>query len=333
MYRGISQTSINNFMDLLTDPAVCSAATRTAMASHGGTYDFCRQGITDTQWFTSYRPDTEFAGANVVGSDGHVHSALSSPGFAPAPGVSSTYPPDWGNAINQGGVWHEGSHLEDGTYYATNGNPEGTTYITQLTRIVAIFNACYAITTVGQIITTTGTVSGGTFTLTFTNNAGVAQTTGTIAFNATAATVQAALVALSNIGSGNVVCSGGPLPGTPVLVQFQGTLAAFQNNIMVVSGSRASVAALTGTSPLVKTGRNEPFGASISEWYAEMRKFQRYARAGYTNPSGSTSSYVDSENDMVGWGTSPTSGYTNPSDRLTGAIGFNTYMNSIIPIP
>lgn len=77
-----------------------------------------------------------------------------------------------------------------------------------------------------QTISITGTPTGGSFTLTFGG-----QTTGPIPFNATAAQVQAALQALSSIGglpnpagySGlDVSCSGGPLPGTPVVVTFVG---------------------------------------------------------------------------------------------------------------
>jgi hypothetical protein len=48
--------------------------------------------------------------------------------------------------------------------------------------------------------------------------------TGSIAFNASNATLQAALVALPSIGAGNVVCSAGPLPAS-VTVTFGGNLA------------------------------------------------------------------------------------------------------------
>jgi RHS repeat-associated protein len=60
----------------------------------------------------------------------------------------------------------------------------------------------------------------GNFTLTIQN-----QTTANIAHNASAATVQARLEALSPIGSGNVKCTGGPLPDQPVHVEFVGSRA------------------------------------------------------------------------------------------------------------
>lgn len=51
------------------------------------------------------------------------------------------------------------------------------------------------------------------------------QTASGIAYNAIASTVQTALQGLSTIGSGNVIVTGGPGPGTPYVVQFVGALA------------------------------------------------------------------------------------------------------------
>lgn len=68
-----------------------------------------------------------------------------------------------------------------------------------------------------QTITGAGTATAGSFTLTFDG-----QTTAGIAYNATAAAVKTALVALSNIASGDVTTSGGALPGSPVTVTFGG---------------------------------------------------------------------------------------------------------------
>lgn len=88
-------------------------------------------------------------------------------------------------------------------------------------------------------ISMSGTVSGGTFTLyhygappanpTFhpPKNTDAARQTGAINWNAPATgagSVQTALEALASIGAGNVTCSGGPLPGTAVVVEFTGTL-------------------------------------------------------------------------------------------------------------
>lgn len=91
-----------------------------------------------------------------------------------------------------------------------------------------------------QTLRVLGTPTGGTFTLTY-----AGQTTSGIAHDADAATVQAALVALSNIGTGNVTCTGGDLPGTAVVIEFTGDLAATDVETIAADG-----ASLTGgTSP------------------------------------------------------------------------------------
>lgn len=90
-----------------------------------------------------------------------------------------------------------------------------------------------------QSVTITGTPTGGTFTLTWDG-----QTTTAIAYNATAAAVQAALLALSNMPESGVSVTGGPGPGTA----FQVTFTDAKN----VSAMTASGAGLTGgTSPAV----------------------------------------------------------------------------------
>ncbi|MFD7980182.1 hypothetical protein [Streptomyces sp. NPDC059071] len=102
-----------------------------------------------------------------------------------------------------------------------------------------------------QSIAITGAPTGGTFTLTFSG-----QTTSGIAFNATVAAVQTALEGLSNINPGDVVCAGGPLPGTAVTVTFGG-----QYDGQDVAQMTASGAGLTGgTSPAVTVTTTTPGG-------------------------------------------------------------------------
>jgi|ERR1041385_73056 hypothetical protein len=74
-------------------------------------------------------------------------------------------------------------------------------------------------TTAVQTISSTGTPTGGTFKLKYGS-----QRTSALAYNASAANIQTALRALSNIGSSGVNCSGGALP-TDVVVTFAGPLA------------------------------------------------------------------------------------------------------------
>lgn len=103
-----------------------------------------------------------------------------------------------------------------------------------------------------QSVAITGGPTGGTYTLTYSG-----QTTGPIVYNATATQVRTALAALSNIGSGNVACTGGPHPGTPVAVTFTGVLAGTD-----VAQMTASSAGLTGgTSPTVAVTTTTPGGA------------------------------------------------------------------------
>lgn len=91
-----------------------------------------------------------------------------------------------------------------------------------------------------QIVTVSGSPTGGTFTLTYSG-----QTTAGIAFNASASAVQSALEALSNIAPGDVVVTGSAAAGYEV--RFAGTLADEDVSQMTASG-----ASLTGgTSPSV----------------------------------------------------------------------------------
>jgi hypothetical protein len=102
-----------------------------------------------------------------------------------------------------------------------------------------------------QTVTISGAPSGGTFTLTY-----AGQTTSAIAYNATAAAVEDALEALSNIEPGDVAVTGSA--GGPYTVTFAGLLAA--TNVAAMTASGASLTG--GTTPAVTvataTGGDEP---------------------------------------------------------------------------
>lgn len=104
-----------------------------------------------------------------------------------------------------------------------------------------------------QTFTITGTPTGGTFTLTFGG-----QTTGNIAYNATAAVVQAALEALSSIKAGNVIVTGGALPGAAVVVNFVNDLGK-QN----VGALTFDLTSLTGGTPAATVVETTPGVRSI----------------------------------------------------------------------
>lgn len=91
-----------------------------------------------------------------------------------------------------------------------------------------------------QTVTITGSPTGGTFTLTY-----AGQTTAAIAYNAAAATVEAALEALSTIGQGNVQVTGSA--GGPFTVEFVGQLQ--NQNIAAMTADGSSLTG--GTAPAV----------------------------------------------------------------------------------
>lgn len=108
-----------------------------------------------------------------------------------------------------------------------------------------------------QRLTVNGSPSQGSFTLTYDG-----QTTSALAYNANAAAVQAALIALSNIGASDVACTGGALPGTPVDIEFTGTLANTNVSAITVNDNflKHSISTTTQGNP----GTNEAQRISAS---------------------------------------------------------------------
>jgi hypothetical protein len=100
-----------------------------------------------------------------------------------------------------------------------------------------------------QTLTVTGTPTAGNFRLAFKS-----VSTANIAYNATSAAVQAALEALSTIGTGNVLAAGGPLPASPVTLTFQGQLAGTNQPLVTV----VSTAFTGGTTPAVTVAETTP---------------------------------------------------------------------------
>ncbi len=125
-----------------------------------------------------------------------------------------------------------------------------------------------------QTVTITGSPTGGNFTLTYSG-----QTTATIPWNSTAATVQTALSALSNIGAGQVTVTGGPGPATPYVVTFTGTLGGQNVNQMTATstftGGTTPTTTVTTTTAGSSFSRNwSPFAADgtlRSDLFAQVR--------------------------------------------------------------
>lgn len=103
-----------------------------------------------------------------------------------------------------------------------------------------------------QTLTPTGTISGGTFNLVY-----AAGTTVALAFNATAATIQAALETI--FGVGNVTATGGPISTTPVVVTFAGVQGGKVQALPTVTNN------LTGTAPVITPTTTTPGVAGATD--------------------------------------------------------------------
>lgn len=104
-----------------------------------------------------------------------------------------------------------------------------------------------------------GAATAGTVTITFDG-----ETTAAIAFNATAATVQAELVKLSNVNAGDITVTGGPLPGT-VTLTFGGRYAGVNVPQVTVTptgltGGTVTVATTTEGGSAASDGRETMAG-------------------------------------------------------------------------
>lgn len=140
-----------------------------------------------------------------------------------------------------------------------------------------------------QSVVATGATAGN-FNLTF-----LGQTTGNIAWNAIAATVQTALQALPSIGSGNVTCSGGPLPATPVVITFAGSLAKVATLPLLVVGGTPLTTAPAVTSRTTAGVGNTPLTDRVPNviegWEALL----------YADPYGGTAGTTLISNTLIEW--------------------------------
>ena len=149
--------------------------------------------------------------------------------------------------LNSGTITFSG-YKPDGTALGSSPATDLTmdiTATTTLNDVLTWLNTNEGTAAVDEIQTISSTATGGTFAMSFGG-----QTTGALAFNATAAQIDTALEALSSIGAGNVTCAGGPLGTAGVTVAFAGTLAG-QDAAMVtvdntnMTGGTASIAETT----------------------------------------------------------------------------------------
>lgn len=111
-------------------------------------------------------------------------------------------------------------------------------YTSQLAPVVSGSGVAHSV----QTLTISGAPTGGSFTLTYSG-----QTTGAIAYNASAAAVMTAIAALSNVGTGKVQVSGAA--GGPYTVTlFLATPAAFTHSDSFTGGASPALAVADATS-------------------------------------------------------------------------------------
>lgn len=109
-----------------------------------------------------------------------------------------------------------------------------------------------AVTDPNEVVTLTVDATGGTYTLTL-----GADTTGAIAFDATAAALETELEALTTVGAGNVSVSGGPGNAggtTPYTIEFVGDLASTDVGAITVDDALLTGGGATATVEVTQAG-------------------------------------------------------------------------------
>lgn len=155
----------------------------------------------------------------------------------------------------------------------------GVTDVTPLPidpKSVSLYAGTSFTTSQAQTITLSGGATGGTFTLTFDG-----QTTAPIAFNATGATVQTALQALSTINTNNVTVTGSA--GGPWVATFADRLA-----FLDVSLFTFNLSLLTGGTPAMTVVKTTP---------GSMSKLLRVSSFEYAMPSRFTPGFTLNQGD------------------------------------
>jgi hypothetical protein len=144
--------------------------------------------------------------------------------------------------------------------YAPSGNIRMRSYINQIAPFLHLAGldgtvAAGAGTNEHNTVSQGGTWTGGTFTVT---SPTLTITSNPIPWNATAAQMQEILEGTSvaptaaTFGRGNVECTGGPLPATPIVVKFVGLHAA-----KVLTTLTGNATGLTGTTPTVSVAKTQ----------------------------------------------------------------------------
>ena len=132
--------------------------------------------------------------------------------------------------VARSGLGHEVEIVENyrWLYDQYSDDPLGLTYYgkTRSTEEMVVLPRREVPRSEAQIIRIDGSPTGGTFRLFFPMGNEVSNTTGDIPYNADSYVIQQHLEALATIAPGDIRVTGGPLPNTPIRVEFQGNLSA-----------------------------------------------------------------------------------------------------------
>ena len=181
--------------------------------------------------------------------------------------------------INPDGVISYDYSVNSGVYnqiaaLAVNYAKLQSLFIVSTQPVTLYFNGVNAV----QSITIGGSPTGGTFTISYGG-----QTSAGIAYNASAATVQAALQAMSSIGAGNCTVTGSA--GGPYTVTFTGTLG-----IQAITTITGSASGLTGGTPTIALASVTTGVAPAWNWVLPASWAINWAIGDiFSNPLGTTS--------------------------------------------
>jgi hypothetical protein len=143
------------------------------------------------------------------------------------------------------------------------GSPALEASTNELAWLLWMFHGTETVTPAGtndiKTLSMAGTPTGGSTTATVNG-----QQVGALAFNATSTAVQAAFEAVPYIGVGNVVAAGGPWPGTPITLTFQGARAKMPVASIVFPASGAAGNSLTGGSTPAASSANTTPGVNAT---------------------------------------------------------------------
>lgn len=163
--------------------------------------------------------------------------------------------------------------------------------LTGMTATHATTQNAVASTNEKQRIELSGNVTSGTFTLTW-DPGGGDETTGNIAYNASASTVQTALEGLATPTAGDFSVTG--VAGGPWVVEFTGSYAAADVNAITGDGSSLSGA---GSQAIAVASVTTPTGPN---WFSDANNWQTPGSGTATAPTtGDTVVFQDSEVDCL----------------------------------